>query len=1128
VKFCGECGTALTASPPAPTPASAPAAERRLVSVLFADLVGFTTASEGRDSEETRELLSQYFEISRGIIERYGGSVEKFIGDAVMAVWGTPVATEDDSERAVRAALELVAAMPELHPALQARAGVLTGEAAVTLGATSQGMVAGDLVNTASRVQSAAEPGTVLVDEATRTAADAAVAFEEAGEHELKGKTEPVRLWRALRVVANRGGEGRSSGLEAPFVGRERELRIVKDLFHASAEDGRAHIVLVTGSAGIGKSRLSWEFEKYLDGLALTAWWHRGRCPSYGDGVAYWALAEMVRGRAGILENDEVEAALATLAAAVERHVSVETDRDWVRVRLAQLLGLADASFERDDLFAAWRLFFESLADEEPTILVFEDLQWADAGLLDFIEYLVEWARTKPIFVLGLARPELAEKRPTFGTTTRGGFTGLALEPLPDEAMDALLDGLVPGLPEGVRAAIRGRAEGIPLYAVETVRMLMNRGQLEQADGAYRVVGELDSLAVPETLHALVASRIDALEPAERELVQNASVLGKTFVVEAVASVSGTSAEDVGSILGALVRKEVLFLESDPRSAERGQYGFLQDLVRHVAYETLAKRDRKARHLAAASFFETSWVGREQEVVEVVAAHYLTALELEPDAEEAGELRKTVRDTLARAGERAASLGANSEAATAYARAAELADEPRDEARLLTAAGRAAGAHGEVDRATGYLLRAVELLEQDGDHLAAARSSADLAQIEALSGRVVEAIERMERAHAVLVVGEQDEDLAFILSQLARWLYFAERFELCEERNDQALEIGERLRLVEVISHALNTKGLLASEQGRWETYLALVRHALELAVENNLYEAMTRGYTNLGEAENQRGNFAEAEALRIKGLELGRRIGDRAGEWWSLGNLSETYLETGKWDEVMRWLDELPDGLEPQALGLHVSAAQIARHRNDPAAARRALENATRFADSAAFQNRTVYAITRYNVLLVEGDSAGACALVEDARDALDAGGYAGQSDLLISEAALLTGELERAERAVAAVEALAPGDSSPLTTATAARFRAALAAAAGNPERAESSFKSAAAAFREYGIPFRLACTELEYAEWLVTQGREDDAAPLVAEAREVFDQLRATPWLERADTLASRLPTSSRVTA
>ena len=311
-KFCGECGSPLGDADVSAARSAPPAsvAERRLVSVLFADLVGFTSASEARDAEDTRELLTRYFDSSRQIVERYGGVVEKFIGDAVMAVWGAPVANEDDAERAVRAALELVAAVPALDPALQARAGVLTGEAAVTLGAQGQGMVAGDLVNTASRIQSAAEPGMVLVGEATRRAAEAAVAFEDAGTFELKGKGEPVSLWRALRVVAARGGEGRSAGLEAAFVGRDRELRLLKDVFHATAEEGHSHLLSVVGVAGIGKSRLAWEFEKYVDGLVDEAWWHRGRCLSYGEGVAYWALAEMIRMRARITDDEPADSAL--------------------------------------------------------------------------------------------------------------------------------------------------------------------------------------------------------------------------------------------------------------------------------------------------------------------------------------------------------------------------------------------------------------------------------------------------------------------------------------------------------------------------------------------------------------------------------------------------------------------------------------------------------------------------------------------------------------------------------------------------------------------------------------------------------------------------------------------------
>ncbi len=320
-KFCGECGAGLVEAADAtgatgvaasggagaslPGAESGPVAERRLVSVLFADLVGFTTLAEGRDPEETRDLLTRYFDLARDVIERYGGTVEKFIGDAVMAVWGAPVAREDDAERAVRAGLELVGAVGSLGPGIQARAGILTGEAAVTLGATNQGMVAGDLVNTASRLQGAATPGAVLVGETTQRAASRAIAFEPAGEQHLKGKTAPIPAWVALRVVAEVGGRNRSEALEAPFVGRDDELRLLKDLFHATSREQRARLVSVIGPAGIGKTRLAWEFLKYIDGLVETVWWHDGRSPAYGDGISFWALGEMVRERAGLLETDD-------------------------------------------------------------------------------------------------------------------------------------------------------------------------------------------------------------------------------------------------------------------------------------------------------------------------------------------------------------------------------------------------------------------------------------------------------------------------------------------------------------------------------------------------------------------------------------------------------------------------------------------------------------------------------------------------------------------------------------------------------------------------------------------------------------------------------------------------------
>ena len=631
--------------------------------MLFADLVGFTTLSESRDAEEVRELLSAYFDTARRLIGRYGGTVEKFIGDAVMAVWGAPVAREDDAERAVRAALELVDAVRALGedaamPDLRARAGVTTGEAAVTVGAEGEGMVAGDLVNTASRVQAAAEPGSVCVAEATRRMSEAAIVYEDAGEHVLKGKAEPVHLWRAVRVVAAAGGAQRSIALEPPFVGRDRELRMVKELFHASADEGRAQLVSVVGAAGIGKSRLVWEFFKYIDGLALDTRWHRGRCLAYGEGVTYWALAEMVRTNASILEGEDAETALPKLRGAVEVALPEAEERRWVEPRLASLLGLeAGPARDREDLFAAWRLFYERLAEVMPTVMVFEDLHWADDSLLDFVEYLLEWSRSYPLFVLTLGRPDLLERRPDWGAGRRAS-TSIYLDPLGGDSMVTLLQGL--GLPGELAGQVRDRAEGVPLYAVETVRMLVDRGVLTPDESGYRATGPVVELDVPETLHGLIAARLDGLASDERRLVQDAAVLGKTFAKEALATVAGLGEQAVDELLGSLVRKEILTVQADPLSPERGQYAFLGDLVRFVAYETLSKKERKARHLAVAAYLESAF--DEEDVVEVVASHYLQAYEAAPDAADAPEIRMRAGETLSRAGERAASLAAAGEA----------------------------------------------------------------------------------------------------------------------------------------------------------------------------------------------------------------------------------------------------------------------------------------------------------------------------------------------------------------------------------------------------------------------------------------------------------------------------------
>jgi class 3 adenylate cyclase/tetratricopeptide (TPR) repeat protein len=1090
--------------------------------VLFADLVGFTSLSESRDAEDTRELLSRYFETCQRLISLYGGTVEKFIGDAVMAVWGTPTATEDDAERAVRAALDLVAAVSALGDEvgaseLRARAGVLTGEAAVTLGAERQGMVAGDLVNTAARIQSVADPGAVLVGEATRRATEPTVVYEDAGSHELKGKEGLTPLWKALRVVSGVRGSLKSQGLEAPFVGRDRELRQIKELFHSSAEGRKAHLVSVTGNAGIGKSRLAWEFYKYFDGLAETVWWHRGRCLAYGEGVTYWALADMVRMRCRIGEEEEPASALSKLRSTLEEHVLDAEERSFVEPPLAQLLGLAEhGAADKQDLFAAWRLFFERLSETSPTVLAFEDLQWADASLLDFIEYLFEWSRDHPLFVITLARPELADRRPTWGAGQRS-FTALYLEPLSEESMQELLNGLVPGLPEAARGQILTRAEGVPLYAVETVRMLLDRGALVLEGSVYRPVGELGELEVPETLHALIAARLDGLPPEERRLLQDGAVLGKTFTKEALAALSGLDEGQLERLLASLVRKEVLGVQADPRSPEHGQYGFLQDLVRRVAYETLARRERKSRHLAAAAHLEESFGQAEQEVVEVVASHYLAAYEVQPDADDAETIKASARELLTRAGERAGSLAAANEARRYYEQAAELADDPRERAGLLEQAAAMAFQNADYEAAEALYQVALELLEAAGDDHGAARVSGHLAQVEYGTGRIDQALQRLERAFAALSAGERGSDLATVAGRLAALRVFSGAYERAAEPNELALEVAESTRLPEPLGRALMTKALIARRSGRPEEALALLRHALRLALEHDLTESALVAYGNLSDFCFHGDRYGEALEALANALALARRRGDRPRELYVLAETSYALSITGRWQEAFAAFGELPKG-EASAVG-NVSSVlngvvEILVHRGRLEEARALQSNFGRLEGSSDLQDRAIFAGSRAALLHAEGRDAEALAAgAEAAGLAADLGaGQQGVKQGLVwaVEAALVLGERERAEELLTTVEGLPPGLRPPMLEAQAHRFRARL-------HGGEADFKTGAGRFRELEIPFWLAVTELDYGEWLAGEGRAEEAEPLLAEAREIFERLEATPWLARVEAVS-----------
>lgn len=1090
--------------------------ERRLVTVLFADLVGFTTLAESRDAEEVRELLSRYFDTCSTLIARYGGVVEKFIGDAVMAVWGSPVARENDAELAVRAAIDLVSAVEAFGvdvevPGLRARGDVLTGEAAVAVGARNQGMVAGDMVNTASRIQSLAAPGSVLVGESTRSASSSAIVYEDAGLHELKGKSEPFRLWRPVRVL----GEERLIGLEPPFVGRDRELRLVKQSFHGCADGHRAHLVSVMGPAGAGKSRLATEFARYLDGLVDDAFWHRGRCPAYGDGLTYWALAEMVRMRCGIAEEESAPEARTKLRTLLLDEVPDADERRWIEPRLASLIGLEEGvTSDRDELFSAWRLLFERLADHEPTVLVFEDLEYADTSLLDFIEYLLEWSRGSRLFVLTLSRQELLDRRPTWGTG-KGDVTSIHLAPLAEEQMRELLGRVVSDLPADVETAILERAQGVPLYAVETIRMLLDRGLLAEEGQTLRPTGPIEDLQVPETLHALIAARLDGLSPDERPVVLDSAVLGKSFFKEAAAALAGMPVGDVEAILGSLVRKDILTLQTDPRSPERGQYTFIQELVRQVAYGTIAKRDRKTKHLAAASFIRDSWQGDQDEIVEVVAAHLVHAYELDATGSDAAAIRADALEMLRRAGQRAAALGANHEAQAYFSQAAGLTDEALDRAPLIERAGEMALVGGRLDQAEALLREALTVYEERSMPHPAARVSARLAETDWSGGRLDEAVERMEKAFAVLSEDEPDEDLATLAAQLGRLQFFRGEREAAMTSIDSALSIAEELVLPEVLAHALNTKGLLVGHRSpQQET--ALVSYALKVALENDRTGAAFRAYNNLAEGHYRLDRFEDAVSVFDEGIALARRVGNRFWLDLLLSDRPIPLFMLGRWDEALDSVAERSAGVLADILGEPAVLPLIHVGRGDLESAGRIVESFTRYETSSDVQERLAWATGAAVVHEGRGDHGAALDLAEEAAGSATTwtvDSIMVKVGLAVGiDAGLALGAFGRVDDILTRTEGLAAIRWSPVISALVQQGRARFRCAKGETDHVDALFGGAAGLFRETGARFWLATTLVHQAEWLTSEGRRDEAVPLREEARSIFESLGAAAWLER----------------
>ena len=1165
-RFCRSCGHRMEAAVQAPPGAAsmpaaaaapataigagaagAPVAERRMCSVLFCDVAGFTPWSETRDPEAVRELLSQYFAVARTVVGRYGGVLEKFIGDAVMAVWGTPAAAEGDAERAVRAALDLVAAVADLGgeidvPGLAARAGVVTGEVAVTLGAVGEGMVAGDAVNTAARVQAAAEPGSVLTDEATYRLAASAVSFADAGEQPLKGKLQPQRLWRAVRVVSAVGGAQRVDGLEAPLVGRDAELRTVRELFHASADRRAPRMVLVSGPAGVGKSRLGWEFEKYTDGLAGDVWWHRGRCLSYGDGVAFWALAQIFRQRLGIAEDEPAETAARKLAEGLDRYVPEPAERPYIGARLGRLLGVpfaggGEGPLAREELFAGWRLFLERLAAVSPVVLVVEDAQYADTGLLDFLDYLTDWVRNLPLFILVLARPELGLSRPGFGAG-RNRVT-LTLDPLDDTSMDALVDSLVPGMPPEARAAVTGQAQGLPLFAVEVIRSLVDRDVVQPVDGAYRLAGDIGELKVPHSLHALLAARLDALDPAARRLAGDAAVLGTTFSAEALAAVSGRDPAAFRGALSYLVRHEVLVISADPLSPERGSYGFAQQMLRQVAYQTLSRRDRKARHLATASWLRTAFPDDGEQAADVIAAHYLDALHSVPDDPDAPAIREKALGMLVRAGQRAERTGAPAAAAASYVTAAgleaEQAELPAEGAgRCATDLDgqRRAGVLWEMAAWAAYVSADYPLaMEHAGrareDHLlhgrtrAAARAQAVTGRALRFCGRFGEAREQLTAALAVLR-DDPDADTVRALEELAAVELFTGT-PAAETLTAEALALGQALAVDDAtLAGLFTTRGICIGAAGRRAEGAAYYREAARLAGQVGDSLRVGTALLNLSDAVTWTDPAAGAAAARDAAVRL-RQAGARDHLGYAVGNLAQALLMLGDWAGAAVELDQAADadGLADLDF-LGCFRGWTAALRGDVPAAQAALAGLDEMWASEDVQNRSF-------VALVEAFTAAArhqpAVALEHARAVLEHAAALGISSEtlrwawpLAARAAWDLADLPAAADLLALLDPYLAGELAPMLRAERDLTRARLATLDPYPDAAGTALASAVTGLRRQSTPYHLAHGLLDHAAWLASHGDTNAAAAAVTEATAIAASLGCRPVLDRAASLTS----------
>jgi class 3 adenylate cyclase/tetratricopeptide (TPR) repeat protein len=904
-RFCLACGTALEAAPSGE--------ERKVVSVLFVDLVGFTAGADRADPEDVRATLRPYHERVSREIERFGGTVEKFVGDAVMAVFGAPVAHEDDAERAVRAGLRILDAIAELNEHeqldLSVRAAVATGEAVVQLGAqpgTGEGIATGDVVNTAARLQGQAPVGGLIVNEQACRATRQAIRYEELPGLELKGKHEPVAAWQAISATSRFGVDAEVAP-PTPFVGRDRELRLLQDTFERMVGESEIQLVTIIGEPGVGKTRLLAEFRAWVDDRPELVYWRQGRCLPYGDGITFWALGEIVKAHAGILESDDPAQAENKLGQTL---MGVD-DAEWLQTRLAPLVGLAGGGdTDREESFRAWLRFIESIAGRGPLVLLFEDLHWADDALLEFVERLVDWSSGLPILVLCSGRPELYESHPAWGGGKRNSTT-VSLSPLSQEETSRLVAALLDAalLPADTQAALLERAGGNPLYAEEYVRLFLERGSAED-------------LPLPDTVQGLIAARLDTLPPDRKALIQDAAVVGKVFWIGALVAMGRRDGDVVTDGVQQLARKELLRRARLSSVEGQDEYAFWHALIRDVAYGQIPRSARAAKHIAAADWIEEMAGQRIADHADLLAHHTTEAIALSasggggPDA----ELNQRAARYLVLAGDRALELDVTA-AETRYRQALELLAENTEEHGLaLLKVAEANQAQGGFEASQADAEAAAKELEAIGTARSAARAYSLLGNVYFQLGgaeRMRAALERSLELLDPLEPGPEHVETYGRMVSLeglsgnppAVGLAWAEK----------AVALGEELGLERELSRAYQWRGLMRCELGDLAG-IEDIERGLALALEHRPM-LVVPAFVNLADtAWRQRGPAAALE-IQERAIDFSLRRGGtptwpRAESCWMLYDL-------GRWDELLRVAEDIRHLEEERGTGQPGAMAQ-------------------------------------------------------------------------------------------------------------------------------------------------------------------------------------------------------------